>query len=79
MASLGEPRAARVMADPAWPALVAAVNGAVGSGWTPQQLLTDIHTYNHTGEGQLLPAADLGRSPGMAGSSTDRPRTPARV
>jgi hypothetical protein len=43
------------MADPAWPALVAAVNGAIGSGWTTQQLLTDIDA----GRGQPLPAADL--------------------
>ena len=54
-ASLGDLRAARVMADPAWPALVAAVNGAIRSGWAPQQLLTDIDA----GRGQLLPAADL--------------------
>jgi DNA primase catalytic core len=55
VASLGEPRAARVMADPAWPTLVAAVNGAVGSGWAPLQLLTDIDA----GYGQPLPASDL--------------------
>jgi DNA primase catalytic core len=54
-ASLGELRAARVMADPAWPTLVAAVNGAIGSGWTAQQLLADIDA----GRGQPLPAADL--------------------
>jgi len=46
------------MADPAWPALVAAVNGAIGSGWNPQQLLTDIDA----GYGQLLPASDLGEA-----------------
>jgi DNA primase catalytic core len=54
-ASLGDLRAARVMADPAWPALVAAVNGAIGSGWTPERLLTDIDADR----GQPLPAADL--------------------
>jgi len=54
-ASLGGVRAARVMADPAWPALVAAVNSAIGSGWTPQQLLTDIEA----GRGKPLPASYL--------------------
>ncbi|MDQ1538431.1 MAG: hypothetical protein QOE58_2824 [Actinomycetota bacterium] len=58
VASLGELRAGRVMADPAWPALVAAVNRAVGCGWAPQQLLTDIDA----GHGQRLPAADLGEA-----------------
>jgi DNA primase catalytic core len=40
---LGQARADRVLADPAWPALVAAVNGAHtgqhSTEWTPEQLL----------------------------------------
>lgn len=38
--TLGPDRAARVLADPAWPALVAAVNGAPRTEWAPEQLLT---------------------------------------
>jgi DNA primase catalytic core len=37
---LGPVRADRVLADPAWPALVAAINGAPRTEWTPQHLLT---------------------------------------
>ena len=71
IAGLGDLRAARVMADPAWPALVAAVNRAVGSGWEPGQLLADIHAADpggvrpggqvaiDDGHGQLLLASDL--------------------
>lgn len=36
----GEPAARRVLADPAWPALVAAVTDATRAGWTPEQVLT---------------------------------------
>jgi len=34
---------ARIVADPAWPALVAAVTQAVQAGWTPEQVLTTTH------------------------------------
>jgi DNA primase catalytic core len=36
---LGDDRARRVLADPAWPALVAAVNTAIGAGWQPESVL----------------------------------------
>ena len=37
---LGAVRAERVLADPAWPALVAAVTDGARANWTPEQLLT---------------------------------------
>ncbi len=42
-ALLGDDLAARVVADPAWPALVAAVSQATDSGWTPEQVLATAH------------------------------------
>ena len=33
----------RVLADPAWPALVAAVTDAAGNGWMPEQVLTTAY------------------------------------
>ena len=38
----------RVLADPAWPALVAAVTGATRNGWTPEQVL--ITAYELLGD-----------------------------
>jgi len=40
---LGGDLAARVVADPAWPALVAAVSQATDIGWTPEQVLATAH------------------------------------
>jgi len=40
---LGTAAAHQVLADPAWPALVAAVSHARSSGWEPQQLLSTTH------------------------------------
>ncbi|MFX0581017.1 MobF family relaxase [Nocardia nepalensis] len=40
---LGEDAADRVIADPAWPRVVAAIDRATGTTWTPQQLLTTAH------------------------------------
>ncbi len=40
---LGNDLAARVTADPAWPALVAAISQATDSGWTAEQVLTTAH------------------------------------
>jgi len=40
---LGTAAAGQVLADPAWPALVAAVSHARSSGWEPQQLLSTTH------------------------------------
>jgi len=40
---LGTAAAHQVLADPAWPALVAAVSHARSSGWEPEQLLSTTH------------------------------------
>jgi DNA primase catalytic core len=40
---LGDDAAARVVADPAWPSLVAAVTHAGSAGWTPEQILDTAH------------------------------------
>ncbi|WP_280465824.1 MobF family relaxase, partial [Nocardia brasiliensis] len=40
---LGEHLAERVIADPAWPRLVAALDRATSSDWTPHELLTTAH------------------------------------
>ncbi|MGO4612977.1 MobF family relaxase [Nocardia sp. 2YAB30] len=42
-AVLGDVAADRVTADPAWPRVVAAIDRATGTDWTPQQLLTTAH------------------------------------
>jgi len=39
----GDHLSARIVADPVWPALVAAVTHAVQAGWTPEQVLTTTH------------------------------------
>ncbi|MFD6101496.1 hypothetical protein ACFWFQ_02410, partial [Nocardia salmonicida] len=40
---LGADSAARIVEDPAWPRIVAAVDRATGTTWTPQQLLSTAH------------------------------------
>ncbi|NQE91156.1 MobF family relaxase [Nocardia terpenica] len=40
---LGPATADRVLADPAWPRVVAAVDRATGTDWTPHDLLTTAH------------------------------------
>ncbi|MGY5309195.1 MobF family relaxase [Nocardia gipuzkoensis] len=40
---LGDDAADRVTADPAWPRVVAAIDRATGTDWTPQQLLATAH------------------------------------
>ena len=47
---LGQPVADRVTADPAWPALVAAVTDAAHHHWTPQQILTTAHDLLAAGQ-----------------------------
>ena len=44
---LGDDRARRVLSDPAWPALVAAVNTAVGAGWQPDAVLRTAAELAH--------------------------------
>ncbi|WP_063047727.1 MobF family relaxase [Nocardia pseudovaccinii] len=40
---IGEDTAHRVINDPAWPRLVAAIDRATGTDWTPAELLTTAH------------------------------------
>ncbi|MEV6138157.1 MobF family relaxase [Nocardia sp. NPDC051990] len=40
---LGDAAADRVTVDPAWPRVVAAIDRATGTAWTPPQLLTTAH------------------------------------
>ena len=48
---LGSQAAERVQADPAWPALVAAVTAAAAQGWQPRPLLIAAHAL-HTPTGE---------------------------
>jgi DNA primase catalytic core len=57
--TLGTDRAERVMDDPAWPALVAAVNTAIRVGWAPGDVLQTAAELAHldqtTGNADLTP------------------------
>ncbi len=63
---VGEERALRVLADPSWPALVAAVTEATAGGWQPEQVLQTAYEllgalsdgHHHPG-GAGLPADEL--------------------
>ncbi len=48
---LGDERVRRVLSDPAWPALVAAVNTAVGAGWQPDAVLRTAAELAHLDRG----------------------------
>ncbi|RFU20611.1 UNVERIFIED_ORG: toprim domain-containing protein [Bacillus sp. AZ43] len=55
---LGSEAAERVVADPAWPALVAAVTAARPAGWQPDQVLSTAHDLlraGHPDDDQLRP------------------------
>ncbi len=52
---LGAPTADRVQADPAWPALVAAVTHAGRGGWEPEQILTTAHDLLRSGQPEDAP------------------------
>ena len=61
---LGYTAAVRVMSDPAWPSLVATVDAADPSLWTPGQLLGTAYEFLHGGidpvdHGVTLPAHEL--------------------
>jgi DNA primase catalytic core len=59
---LGADRTQRVTDDPAWPALVAAVNAAPRDEWTPEHLLATAIDLTHTGATSAdteVPDADL--------------------
>ena len=55
---LDDRAAARVLADPAWPALVAAVTNATSAGWTPQQVLDTAHQLLAAGQPDDAPLRD---------------------
>ncbi|WP_231486620.1 MobF family relaxase [Candidatus Blastococcus massiliensis] len=55
---VGPAAAERVVADPAWPALVAAVTSAGDAGWQPDQVLSTAHDLlpaGHPDDDQLRP------------------------
>ncbi|WP_206509821.1 MobF family relaxase [Rhodococcus sp. KRD197] len=61
---LGDKAAARVMSDPRWPSLVATVDAADPSMWTPGQLLGTAYEFLHGGidpvdHGLTVPAHEL--------------------
>jgi len=63
-AVLGDRLATRVMADPAWPALVAAVDAATHHGWTPTEVLGAAHdlltaAHDSTEGGAALAAGEV--------------------
>jgi DNA primase catalytic core len=49
-AVVGSASADRMLADPSWPALVAAVNTAESSGWLPEQSLTTAYELLRAGQ-----------------------------
>ncbi len=64
VAVLGQRAATRVMADPAWPTLVAAVDTATHHGWTPEQVLGTAHelltgAHDTTHDERVLPAGEM--------------------
>ena len=56
---LGAAPAHRVRADPAWPALIAAVANAQHNGWQPPHLLEVATAFATDQTGQPVPASDL--------------------
>jgi len=71
---LGDDLAARVVADPAWPALVAAVSHASDRGWTAEQVLATAHGLLPSGTSHNPASNDrAGPGPGT-GTGTASPR-----
>jgi len=71
---LGDELAARVVADPAWPALVAAVSHASDRGWTAEQVLATAHGLLPSGTSHNPASNDrAGPGPGT-GTGTVSPR-----
>jgi len=71
---LGDELAARVVADPAWPALVAAVSHASDRGWTAEQVLATAHGLLPSGTSHNPASNDrAGPGPGT-GTGTASPR-----
>ncbi len=70
--SISRRSAARVVADPAWPALVAAVSQATDSGWTAEQVLATAHGLllsggSHDPAGNDLAGPGTGTNPASPG------------
>jgi DNA primase catalytic core len=55
---LGQRAAARVLADPAWPSLVAAVTHATSAAWTPEEVLDTAHQLLAAGQPDDAPLRD---------------------
>jgi len=67
----GDHLSARIVADPAWPALAAAVTQAVQAGWTPEQVLATTHELLYDTHPDTHHAAN-----DSADSPEDTPRAP---
>jgi len=74
---LGDDLAARVTADPAWPALVAAVTQARDSGWTAEQVLTTAHELLLSGTSH--DPAGAGPGPGTGPGTNPASPRPSEV
>ena len=72
---VGPAAADRVVADPAWPALVAAVTHARDAGWQPDQVLSTAHDLLRAGHPDDEPTAPgrTGHRPGVARRRAHRP------
>ncbi|WP_081877902.1 MobF family relaxase [Nocardia brasiliensis] len=53
---LGEPTAEQIIADPAWPRLVAAIDRTLGHDWTPQDLLSTAYELILSAQPEDAPA-----------------------
>jgi len=69
----GDDLGARIIADAAWPALVAAVTQAVQAGWTPEQVLTTTHELLYDTHPDTHPDAHHAAT-SATGDSTDSPQ-----
>jgi len=67
----GDDLGARIVADPAWPALVAAVTQAVQAGWTPEQVLTTTHELLYDTHPDTHPDAHHGATSATNDSAGD--------
>jgi len=73
----GDDLGARIVADPAWPALVAAVTQAVQAGWTPEQVLTTTHELLYDTHPDTHPDAHHGATSATGDSTADSEGAPA--
>jgi len=71
---LGEHLAGRVVADPAWPALVAAATQASDAGWTPEQILTTTYELLHDAHQRATTTYPGSHSPDTPDTAAGPPR-----